>query len=132
MRLERPLYPLRATGVKWSRRDGKTSILVSLQLHNYGMFGYPMENVESYTTLCTLQVDPSRLPVTYKRKVSGRGMYYSVNFDIVLLFGLTELQAMVTWKEKVSPFLYYWVIASILFTELSTGCRTTKSSEDYI
>ena len=71
------------------------------------MFSYLIENVESYTTLCTLQVDCARLPMTYQRKVSGEGMYYRVDLDIVLLFGLIELEAMVAWKENVSPFLGY-------------------------
>ena len=36
---------------------------------------------------------------------SGDGTYYRVDFDIVLLFGLTELEAMAAWREKVSPLL---------------------------
>ena len=54
--------------------------------------------------LCQLEVDYSRLPVTYKRWHSGEGMFYFVEFYIVLRFGLTELEAMVSWKENVSPF----------------------------
>jgi len=62
-------------------------------------------NIDNYTKLCKVAVDLSRLPVTCKRKVSGEGTYYNVEYDIVLLFGLTELQAMVAWKENVSPVL---------------------------
>jgi len=63
-----------------------------------------MGNIENYTKLCTLEVDFSQLPVIYQRKVSGEGMYYRIDYDIVLLFGLTELKAMVAWKENVGPF----------------------------
>ena len=29
-------------------------------------------------------------------------MYYEVDYDIILLFGTTELKAQVAWKENVS------------------------------
>lgn len=60
-------------------------------------------DTDRYTKLCTLQVDFSRLPVTQHRKTGGSaGVYYRVDFDIVLQFGLTELKAQVAWKENVS------------------------------
>jgi len=61
-------------------------------------------NIENYTTLCTLEVDISQLPMSYHSKYSGEGTFYRVDYDIVLLFGLTELQAMVAWKENVGHF----------------------------
>jgi len=72
-------------------------------------------NTENYTTLCTLEVDISKLPMTLQRKISGEGTFYRIDYDIVLLFGLTELQAMVAWKENVGPV--FALFASILFTE---------------
>lgn len=36
------------------------------------------------------------------KKEKGWGKCYRVEFDIVLLFGLTELKAQVAWKEGVS------------------------------
>ena len=53
--------------------------------------------------LCKLDIDYSQLPMTYKRRHSGEEMLYFVEFCIVLRFGLTELEAMVSWKENVSP-----------------------------
>ena len=66
-----------------------------------------MGNIENYTRLCTLEVDFSRLPISKERKASGQGTYYRLKYDIVLQFGLTELNAMVAWKENVSPF-FLW------------------------
>ena len=57
--------------------------------------------------LCTLEVDISRLPMSCRRKLSGEGVFYRIDYDIVLLFGLTELKAMLAWKENVSPFLVF-------------------------
>ena len=37
-----------------------------------------------------------------RRKAKGKGSFYSVDHDIILLFGMTELKAQVAWKEKVS------------------------------
>jgi hypothetical protein len=37
-----------------------------------------------------------------KPKATGKGSFYRVDYDIILLFGMTELKAQVAWKEKVS------------------------------
>jgi len=50
-------------------------------------------------------VDLSYLPLSPRRKSSGKGTYYCLEYDIILLFGLTELEAMVAWKEEVGPLL---------------------------
>ena len=34
----------------------------------------------------------------------GGGVYYSLSFEVVLLFGLTEIQAQLRWSEEVSTF----------------------------
>ena len=52
--------------------------------------------------LCTIEADLSRAPILTLPKTSGNGIYYSVDFDVILLFGMTELQAQVAWTENVS------------------------------
>ena len=37
-------------------------------------------------------------------KATGKGNFYSVDYDIILLFGMTELKAQIAWKENVSGF----------------------------
>jgi len=49
--------------------------------------------MEYYTELCTFEVDLSRLPVSFRDRLSGEGTYYRLDYDIVLLFVLTELAA---------------------------------------
>jgi len=39
----------------------------------------------------------SPLPVP---KAQGKGIFYRLHFDIVLLFGMTELKAQIAWKEN--------------------------------
>jgi hypothetical protein len=65
---------------------------------------------ENYTELCTLEVDISQLPASVRNRPSEEGTYYyHVHYDIVLLFGLTELEAMVAWKENVGPVLLHCI-----------------------
>jgi len=64
-----------------------------------------MRNIENYTKLCTIEIDLSHLPLPPLTKSSGEGIYYRLDYDVILLFGLTELGAMVAWKENVSPVL---------------------------
>ena len=35
-------------------------------------------------------------------KATGKGSFYRVDYEIVLLFGMTELKAQIAWKETVS------------------------------
>ena len=44
----------------------------------------------------------SGVPSVPQPKVTGQGSFYKVRYDIILLFGMTELKAQVAWKEKVS------------------------------
>jgi len=64
-----------------------------------------MRNIENYTRLCTIEVDLSHLPLPPLSKPSGEGIYYHLDFEVILLFGLTEFKAMVAWKENVSSVL---------------------------
>ncbi|KAF4620993.1 hypothetical protein D9613_001112 [Agrocybe pediades] len=58
-----------------------------------------------YSKLCTIEVgDLSKLPLLpeYRAGVGGSPAvrYYRLSYDIVLLFGLTELKAFVAWKDQ--------------------------------
>jgi hypothetical protein len=59
---------------------------------------------DNYTTLCSIDVNVSVLPRVRLPKYGAQegGFYYQASFDIVLLFGLTELKAQVAWMERVS------------------------------
>jgi hypothetical protein len=57
---------------------------------------------DNYTKLCTIEADLSRVPLVPRPKAVGKGTFYRVDYDIVLLFGMTELKALVAWKENVS------------------------------
>ncbi|KAI5991132.1 hypothetical protein EDD15DRAFT_2369021 [Pisolithus albus] len=57
---------------------------------------------ESFTRLCTIFADTSKITSSLQPhpQANGRGFYYIVNFDVVMLFGLTELKAQISWLEN--------------------------------
>ncbi|KIM58494.1 hypothetical protein SCLCIDRAFT_128104 [Scleroderma citrinum Foug A] len=57
---------------------------------------------DSYTSLCTIRADTSKLAHSmHSHQLPGGGVYYSIMFYVVLLFGLTELRAQISWRENV-------------------------------
>ena len=59
--------------------------------------------LENYTKLCDIPVDLSHLPQPIKKGPNG-DMYHEVEYDIVLMLGLTEFKVQVAWKENVCVF----------------------------
>jgi len=60
------------------------------------------QDTANYTKLCTISVDLSHLPLAARSKAKGQsGSYYRLDYELVLLFGLTEMKAQVAWKERV-------------------------------
>ena len=57
---------------------------------------------DNYTKLCTIEADLSRAPMLTIPKATGKGSFYRVDYDIVLLFGMTELKAQLAWTKNVS------------------------------
>ena len=66
--------------------------------------------VDNYTKLCSIEADLSHLPLPARNKTLGVGIFYRLDYELVLLFGLTEMKAQVVYKDKVSKentSLYY-------------------------
>ena len=64
------------------------------------LWGYTL--VDNYTKLCSIEADLSHLRLPAKNKSSGVGVFYRLDYELVLLFGLTEMKAQVLYKDKVS------------------------------
>ena len=61
-----------------------------------------------FSTLCMVTADMSQLAdVLQPRYGKGGAVFYQLHFDIVLLFGLTELKAQISWMEDVRRSLPY-------------------------
>ncbi len=62
---------------------------------------------DMFSTLCTIYADTSAMAGDLKPLTAPSGQtYYELAFDVVLLFGLTELKAQIRWMEKVLFSLY--------------------------
>ena len=68
---------------------------------------YLIASIDNYTELCTIEVDLSHLPLSPQPKHSEKGNFYKVRYDIVLLFGLTEFNAAIAWKENVGLLMVH-------------------------
>lgn len=53
--------------------------------------------------MCTISADLSNLRGALERKIGAHGsVYWSLNCDVCIRFGGTELEAYLEWKERVS------------------------------
>ncbi|KAF9025402.1 hypothetical protein BDZ89DRAFT_1068282 [Hymenopellis radicata] len=60
------------------------------------------DDPDMFSTLCTICADTSAMASDLKPSTAPSGQkYYELAFDVVLLFGLTELKAQIRWMEKV-------------------------------
>jgi hypothetical protein len=58
---------------------------------------------DMYTKICSIEMDLSHLPLVAQPRLNGEpGMFYEIEYETVLMFGLTELKAQIAWKENVS------------------------------
>ena len=64
--------------------------------------------------LCTIEADLSRVPILPQPKLTGKGSFYRVRYDIILLFGMTELKAQIAWMEKVSSLFKLYISFNLL------------------
>ncbi|KAJ7113113.1 hypothetical protein C8R44DRAFT_984923 [Mycena epipterygia] len=55
---------------------------------------------DRYSVLCTVRADTSQIAQSLKRQTGSLGLYYCLEIDIVLSFGLTELKAQIAWTEN--------------------------------
>jgi len=56
----------------------------------------------SFSTLCSIHADLSELSRTLSPKKSAldQSDYYAIDFEVIMLFGQTELKALISWKHK--------------------------------
>ena len=53
-----------------------------------------------YSTVCTIEVDLSKLSSSLVPQESEDGkVYYEAGYEVALLFGLTELKAQLCWED---------------------------------
>ena len=53
-------------------------------------------DIDNYTKICTIEVDISH----FSLKQGEKGQYFRLDYDSVLLFGMTEFKAQVAWRAQ--------------------------------
>ncbi|KAF8873975.1 hypothetical protein CPB84DRAFT_1817940 [Gymnopilus junonius] len=61
------------------------------------------EDTDNYSKVCYIEVDLSHVKLE-KQRNSEKKKFYTVQYSIVLLFGMTELKAQIAWTEKRLSF----------------------------
>ncbi|KAF9068279.1 hypothetical protein BDP27DRAFT_1224514 [Rhodocollybia butyracea] len=67
-------------------------------------------STEMYTTACTVTANVLRAFYTIHRKPGTASVYYKTEYDVILLFGLTELKAQIAWKDENVCLFGLWRI----------------------
>jgi hypothetical protein len=86
--------------------------------------GSLLTRADMFSRLCIVQADMSHI-VLQPQRGKGGAIYYRRDFDVMLLFGLTELKAQICWTEDVSYFL-----SLICFHSNAIYCRAKKNGKD--
>ncbi|KAF8959241.1 hypothetical protein BDZ97DRAFT_1923071 [Flammula alnicola] len=79
-------------------KQGSAGILISIVFSTLTEPKWKDTDTVNYTELCTIIANLSHLPLKPFKGYQGR-TYYRVDYHVVLLFGLTELKAQISWKE---------------------------------
>ena len=73
-----------------------------------------------YSQVCIIEVNLSHLANVQENKRRGlKGTYYRLDYDVVLLFGLTEFKAQLVWKEKVMCVIFH--VTQPCISDISQG-----------
>lgn len=69
-------------------------------------------NQESFVDLCEITANVSKMKKSIQSQPNrrrGETRFWTATYDVILLFGLTELKAQIAWKEDVSLSPYFTV-----------------------
>jgi len=58
------------------------------------------QDPSSVSTLCTIHADLSKAAKDLVLKKASGEVYYQLDYDVIVLFGLTEVQAYLGWKSN--------------------------------
>ena len=64
--------------------------------------------------MCSVQADLSGLRGLLVRTMGTSGYYWTLEFDIGIRFGGTELEAFIEWKEGVPTFHHEYIYCTLM------------------
>jgi hypothetical protein len=72
--------------------------------------------MDGFVPVCTIRADLSILSGHLEKRRGPRGDYWSLSFEIGILFGSTELAAMLIWKDLNVRFVQSFVAFLLKFS----------------
>ncbi len=81
------------------RRKKQVFLWLSAWMGHFLTLSYSFSDQITTHNFARLILTSQSLPVEKQTKLGG-GIYYFVKYDVVLIFGLTELKAQVAWRDK--------------------------------
>ena len=71
-----------------------------------------LSRADKYVKILTIKVDLSHInPFPLSRSDEEQGNYYRIDYDLVFLFGWTNLKVQLAWKENVSSISMHLLLA---------------------
>ncbi|KJA20609.1 hypothetical protein HYPSUDRAFT_1090755 [Hypholoma sublateritium FD-334 SS-4] len=107
------------------RRDSLSDLDIKKKL-KYTILGYKGLDAnptwidlarDDYPQLCTIEAELICIPIMTRHTFSGK-QYYVIDFEILLFFGLTELNAQIAWKNSEVSDICYRILNLELCWEL--------------
>ena len=77
----------------------------------------------NFADICEVTADMTKVKGSIRPRTNHRGAkYYVLDFDVIILFGLTELKAQIAWTENVGHRFYpeHYNVSDAIFI---TGSR---------
>ena len=81
-----------------------------------------------FSRLCTVTFDLSEAPLKIHNRFDGTGVFYTVEYGIVFLFGLTELKVQIVWEEPDVRCLFFSYELPYIIHVKSRGVKNGKLS----
>jgi hypothetical protein len=118
---------------KWKEKSNLTGEIVLTVMCRLLANASLGTTADEFSTLCTISADTSAACKNLAVKHNQGRAYYELSYDVIIMFGCTELSAQIEWTEKVCITSNCILIFSDpRLTSFNAGFEETESSEDYL
>jgi hypothetical protein len=87
---------------------------------------------DNFSILCTIRADTSAACKNLVAKQNQGKAYFELRYDVIILFGYTELSAQIEWTDKVCTTNCILIFSDPRLTLFNAGFEETESSEDHL
>ena len=114
------------------KEKGNSSGEIVLTVTCWLLANAPLRTTTDFSTLCTISANTSAACKNLVVKHNQGKPYYELSYDVIIMFGCTEMRAQIEWTEKVCITNCILIFSNPRLTLLNAGYEETESSEDYL